>query len=137
MKNMRLWFYIIVAVSTLFVGCWRGPETGPTGSAPSALGEVPAVRLNSRYEADVPRPPETQTNPTREERNPAIQADFDQNRPQEILDRTIEREPIKLSASGGGREQVGVPVGRLADHDDECVFADRDLVGERGYGTAG
>ena len=89
MKNMRLWFYIAIAASTLFVGCSRSPETGPTGPGPSALGEVPAVRLNYRYEADVPPPPETQNNPTRDERNPAIQADFDQNRPQEILDRTI------------------------------------------------
>ena len=55
---------------------------------PSALSEVPAVRLNFRYEADVP-PPEPSKDARAEERNAGVQADFDQNRPQEVLARTI------------------------------------------------
>jgi hypothetical protein len=49
---------------------------------------VPAVRLNFRYEADVPAP-DQQAPSNAEERNATVQAHFDQNRPQEILDRTV------------------------------------------------
>jgi hypothetical protein len=57
------------------------------GSAPTSLAEVPAVRLNFRYEADVPGPSEADK--PQEERNAAVQSDFDQSRPQEMLDRTL------------------------------------------------
>src|SRR5262245_48618700 len=86
---MRIWFFITVSVAFFSLSCSRGPESGPSGSAPSTLGEVPAVRLNYRYEADVPAPAETQTGSPRDERNPGVQANFDQNRPQEVLDRTM------------------------------------------------
>lgn len=56
--------------------------------APTSLSQLPAVRLNFRYEADVPGPSD-QPPPNAGERNPAVQAHFDLNRPQEILDRTI------------------------------------------------
>lgn len=46
------------------------------------------MRLNYRFESDVPPPPMENKAPA-EERNPAVQTDFDQNRPQEILDRTL------------------------------------------------
>src|SRR6185503_3352049 len=50
---------------------------------------VPAVRLNFRYEGDVPAPQTDQQNAP-EERNQAVQADFDNGRPQdELLDKTI------------------------------------------------
>lgn len=55
--------------------------------APSSLSEVPAVRLNYRYEPDVPGPEMPTT--ASQERNAQVQADFDQNRPQELLDSTI------------------------------------------------
>lgn len=58
------------------------------GGLPASLEEVPAVRLNFRYEPDVP-PPETTEKTGAEERNAAVQADFDQNRPYEVVDRTI------------------------------------------------
>ena len=58
------------------------------GGLPSSLAEVPSVRLNYRYEADVPAP-ETTDNPPAEERHAAVLADFDQNRLQEQLDRTV------------------------------------------------
>src|SRR5215213_5785393 len=60
----------------------------PTAVVPATLGEVPAVRLNYRYESDVP-PPTEPAKPNAEERNAAIQADFDKNRTQELLDRTF------------------------------------------------
>ena len=52
------------------------------------MKEVPAVRLNYRYEADVPAPTENAKSAA-EERNAAVQNDFDQHRPQELLDKTI------------------------------------------------
>lgn len=55
---------------------------------PSTFAEVPAVRLNYRYEADVP-PPTESAKPNNEERSQAIQNDFDQNRPNEVLNKTI------------------------------------------------
>jgi len=65
----------------------KGPST--TGSTPSAMKDVPAVRLNFRYEGDVPAPTIDQQN-TSDQRNQGVQADFDGARPQdEILDRTV------------------------------------------------
>jgi len=87
---MRHWLLLTaLAIATVSINCSRGSDTGPTGPAPTALGQVPAVRLNYRYEADVPQPPETQTGAARDEHNPAVQADFDANRTQEVLDRTL------------------------------------------------
>ncbi len=54
----------------------------------SGLKEVPAVRLNYRYEADVPAPVDNKK-ASGDERIAAVQTDFDQNRPQELLDKTI------------------------------------------------
>lgn len=76
-------FLIVLALSS----CSREAER-PQGSAITSLKDVPAVRLNYRYEADVP-PPDTSNRKASEERNPAVQADFDQNRLQELLDKTI------------------------------------------------
>lgn len=85
---MFLKFISLALVLSLVVvsGCQRN---GPQGNniAPSSLREVPAVRLNYRYEADVPGPELSKA--TSQERNAAVQADFDQNRPQELLDGTI------------------------------------------------
>ncbi len=58
------------------------------GGLPATLKDVPSVRLNFRYEADIPAP-ETTEKTGAEERNAAIQADFDQNRLEELVDRTI------------------------------------------------
>jgi hypothetical protein len=54
-----------------------------------SLRNVPALRLNYRYEPDVPPPPQANEATPTEERNPAVVADFDGNRPQEILDYTV------------------------------------------------
>jgi hypothetical protein len=78
---------ICVITFVLLAGCSR-PGDPQTAAAPSALSEVPAVRLNYRYEADVP-PPDPPKGFAGEERNASVQADFDANRPQEILDKTL------------------------------------------------
>lgn len=56
---------------------------------PVTIGSVPAVRLNFRYEPDVPPPAADPNLQAVEDRNEAVQADFDNSRPQEILDKTI------------------------------------------------
>ena len=78
---------IFVALVVLIVGCQSNDRQPQGGGLPSALREVPAARLNFRFEADVPGPPETASK--NEPRNAAIQADFDQARPQELLDSTV------------------------------------------------
>lgn len=54
----------------------------------TAMRDMPAVRLNYRYEADVPAPT-LEASQSTEERNAAVQADFDSNRLTELLDKTI------------------------------------------------
>ncbi len=73
--------------ANLFLACQgNGPRSGEP--APTALREVPSIRLNYRYEADVPAPATDPAQPSLKERNAAIQADFDATRQFEILDRT-------------------------------------------------
>lgn len=67
-------------------GCQTSAEE-PQVAGPTALGQVPAVRLAYRYEPDVP-PPEIPV-PQIEEPNAAVAADFQQNRFDEVLDRTL------------------------------------------------
>lgn len=52
------------------------------------MSSVAAVRLNFRYEADVPAP-SNDPGKAAEERNAAVQADFDANRNFELLERTL------------------------------------------------
>ena len=61
----------------------------PQPTAAPMLRDVPAVRLNFRYEGDVPAPTLDAAKAAAEERNIAVQADFDANRPLELLDRTL------------------------------------------------
>lgn len=76
---------VLVAFAAIMAAC--GGPVAKDGPAASPISGLPAVRLNYRYEADVPAP-QLPVN-TAEEKNAAVQADFDQNRPQEFLDRTI------------------------------------------------
>ncbi len=78
---------ILVSIS-LVAGC-QNNIFQPQSATPQALSAVPAVRLNYRYEADVPAPSVQPGRPSTDERNPAVQTDFDNTRPQEILDRTL------------------------------------------------
>jgi hypothetical protein len=78
---------VFLIISALLIAGCQGPAA--TADVPlTALSQVPADRLNFRYEADVPAPTEAakaQTN----EINSAIQADFDQRRNEEALDKVI------------------------------------------------
>ncbi len=78
---------LLLAVLAFLFGCSRSGVDLP-GAAPTSLSQVPAVRLNYRYEADVP-PPDAKKDASNEERNASVQGDFDANRPQESLDMTI------------------------------------------------
>ncbi len=78
----------IIGGVLMAAGCQKIDVQSPT-VAPSAMRDVPALRLNFRYEADIPAPPETAKNASADERNAAVQADYDQNRAQELLDKTI------------------------------------------------
>lgn len=69
-------------------GC-QSPLFQPKVPAVTPMSEVPAVRLNFRYEADVPAPVIEGAQPAGDDRDAAIQADFDANRLTELLDRTI------------------------------------------------
>lgn len=76
-------FLIFVIAAT---GCQQAKQM-TAGTMPESLAEVPAVRLNFRYEADVPAP---ELPPAADdERNASVQNDFDTNRIGEILDRTL------------------------------------------------
>ncbi len=77
---------VAAGLSVLASGCSSGVSNSST-PVPTAMRDVPAVRLNYRYEADVPAP--TLNVVVAEDRNPAVQADFDANRPQEMLERTM------------------------------------------------
>ncbi len=79
---------------TILLGCQKNAAPTPTVNLPKTLRDVPALRLNFRFESDVPAPTVNQTTQI-EERNPAVQADFDANRPQEQLDRVL-TSPDKL-----------------------------------------
>ena len=86
-RDLSRIFVCLGVAALLLSGCTQAPErvsvTGPT-----SLKEVPAVRLNYRYEADVPTPHDPRRRSV-EERNAAVQKDFDQNRLNELLDKTI------------------------------------------------
>jgi hypothetical protein len=78
---------IILTVGALLSACennvFRSEDPATT-----SLSNVPAVRLNYRYEADVPAPA-ADPSQAGEERNAAVQADFDATRQFELLDRTV------------------------------------------------
>jgi len=80
--------FILFAVLLTTLGCQRNIFETPT-VAPASLRDVPALKLNFRFETDVPAPPATGEAVQTEERNAAVQTDFDQNRTQESLDKTV------------------------------------------------
>lgn len=74
---------------TLVLAC-GGRNAGQSNiETAQTMRDVPAVRLNYRYEPDVPPPTIENTQRSDSDRNPAVQADFDKSRSQELLDRTI------------------------------------------------
>lgn len=84
-------FGVVIALSVIavlcFSGCSRSVVVQQPG-LPAALSEVPAVRLNYRYEADVP-PTEAAPAPVPTQLNPLVESDFARNRPGDILDKTL------------------------------------------------
>lgn len=78
----------LTALTFSAVACQRSPFEKQT-VAPANLRDVPSVKLNFRFETDVPAPPANTQTAQSEERNQAVQNDFDNNRPQEALDKTI------------------------------------------------
>ncbi len=90
MRLGRLGYRVLVLLCCVAVlaGC-ESSMFKQQNTAPPSVGSVPAVRLNFRYEADVPAPAADAAKPAAETRSEAIQADFDNSRPQEILDKTI------------------------------------------------
>ena len=86
MRNLSIG--ILFSVLSICSACSRVSDNTNSAATPTSLSQVSAVRLNFRYEADVPGP--TDQPPSNiEERNAAVQSDFDQNRPQEVLDKTL------------------------------------------------
>ena len=79
----------IITTAAIFSASCQSNILQPTTVAPAAMRDVSALRLNFRYEADVPAPPEDAKNAANEEHNRLAQANFDQTRTQELLDKTI------------------------------------------------
>lgn len=112
----------LVLSALLIAGCGTAPEPLTTTAGPAALKEVPSVRLNFRYEADVPAPGENK-NAAAEERNPTVQADFDNNRLEELLDKTV--------TSPDGKRVIAVyhrPSDRIAEFRLDMYSADGQLL---------
>src|SRR5687767_6002302 len=87
MRLLKLPAALVLYSALLLTSC-QNDLFQPQNTAAPAMKDMPAVRLNYRYEADVPAPSAT-TSYAAEERNAAVQADFDSTRPLEILDRTV------------------------------------------------
>lgn len=79
-----------LAAGIIASGCQQVTNlTNPTVKI-SSLRDVPAQRLSFRFEPDVLAPPTTESETVSQtEKVAAIQADFDQRRPQDALERTI------------------------------------------------
>jgi hypothetical protein len=86
--NLKFIAFVFCTV-LLSAGCQSSIFQAPS-EIQVGLKDISAVRLNFRFEADVPPPVLDATRSVPEERNAAVQADFDVNRPQELLDRTIQ-----------------------------------------------
>jgi hypothetical protein len=85
-KKFIFFFTILFVLSG--AACQKNATDTPTVT-PSALNGVPALKLNFRFENDVPAPSADPQIVAPNEKNNAVQADFDQNRPEETLERTI------------------------------------------------
>src|SRR5204863_2249324 len=86
--RLKLPFVVLLFAISLTSGC-QNNIFQPANTAPPAMKDMPSVRLNYKYEADVPAPSIEANKTISTERNAAVQADFDANRQLELLDRTI------------------------------------------------
>src|SRR5690242_11511202 len=87
--NCKLAISLAVCLTAAALSACSRESGTNSNSAPTAFSQVPAVRLSFRYEADVPGPADQAQAAQPEEKNAGIQADFDQNRPEEVLDKVI------------------------------------------------
>lgn len=78
----------IILFLLFLTGCPGGQRPNENNTS-STLADVPSVRLNYKYEADVPPPGVDTAQTAASVRNAAVQADFDGRRPAELLDRTL------------------------------------------------
>lgn len=116
----KLSCFLLVAL--LLKGCSQEPQQQSSTAGPASMKEVPSVRLNYRYEPDVPAPGENRRT-VAEERNPAVQADFDNNRLEELLDKTV--------TSPDGKRVVAVyhrPADKIAEFRLDMYSADGQLL---------
>lgn len=84
-KNLTL----ILALTLAFASACGKKQQQPETVTPVSLKDVPSLRLNYRYEADVPSPNGDMAAAKAEERNPAVLSDFDTNRVGETLVATV------------------------------------------------
>lgn len=80
---------ICLLAAVLLSSCQQAQDLSKPTVVSSTLRNVPAQRLSYRFEADVLAPPGLENSATQPEKLSAIQAHFDQNRPQDALERTI------------------------------------------------
>jgi hypothetical protein len=80
--------FVLFAFLLSTLACQKSVFQTPT-VAPATLRDVPALKLNFRLETDVPAPTVVNGKAQTEERNAAVQTDFDQNRTQEVVDKTV------------------------------------------------
>jgi hypothetical protein len=85
-KSALVWFLATVILAN---GCSSQPELSKQVVRPMSMRDVPAQRLGFRFEPDVPAPANLPPAAPTVEKLPAIQADFDQNRPTDTLERTV------------------------------------------------
>jgi len=83
--SSKLCASLLIAAVLVLSSC--GGEDMPGDTGPRTMSEVPSVSLSYRYEGDVSAPSVAETQSY--DRNAQVQADFDNNRTAEILERTI------------------------------------------------
>lgn len=91
LMNFKKFAAFSVMTAIIFLnGCQQVQDLSKPTVVSSSLRNVPAQRLGYRFEADVVAPPEVEAQQAPQiEKLTAIQADFDQNRPQDALEKTI------------------------------------------------
>src|SRR5438552_470944 len=87
MRFLKLRCATLLVSASLAFGCPNNVFQ-PQNTSPRAMKDVPAVRLSYKYEADVPAPA-IEADKAPEERNAAVQSDFDNKRTFELLERSI------------------------------------------------
>lgn len=86
---MRSSLIIATAVAVVFSAACQSSDFKNSNNASAAMRDIPSVRLGFRYEPDVPAPTTANQATRSEELDPAVRADFDGNRAEDILGRTI------------------------------------------------